>query len=153
MAVTEANDTVKYLDAAGTPQQAVGVVILGGSGGGNTPEDLSSYKLAQSISGTNAAVVSSSPAKLMYITCINTTDNTTRYLKIYNKPATPVVGTDVPAMTLPLMPGEAFTMNLLPSGMDFPNGIGFSLAADPADNSTAGVSSIDIAALNIVYAA
>jgi hypothetical protein len=67
-----------------------------------------------------------------------------RYLKLYNKNSAPVVGTDIPVMVIPLLPGQLAQVGVGPNGIRFSAGIAFALTVNPADNDTSAVAAGEI---------
>lgn len=113
---------------------------------GTTP-----YKLIATAS-TNANVIKNSGGNLYSIIAIGLT-STVRYLKLYNKATTPVVGTDVPLMTIPIpanTQGAGFSI-AFSMGPNFPLGIGIAITSGSADNDTGAVGAGDVI-VNLTYA-
>ena len=109
------------------------------------------YKLI-SVASTNANVVKASGGNLYSLIAIGLTSNI-RYLKLYNKATAPVVGTDVPLMTIPIPTnsqgaGVAIPFSL---GVDFSLGIGIAITAGLADNDNTAVLANDVV-INLTYA-
>jgi hypothetical protein len=102
---------------------------------GNTSTPI--YQKFISATGTNSTVVKSSAANLSILHIVNGAA-TLRYFKLYNKSSAPVVGTDVPLITITLSPNSAsnFTLPGL-SGIDFSVGLSFACLLGVADSSTA----------------
>ena len=101
---------------------------------------------------TNSAVVKASAGTLYEITISNPTA-TAAYVKLYNKTTAPVVGTDVPVMTIPVPATSATTMPISLTfgqvGKRFAAGIGIACTAAAAATDT-GVSVIGIQ-INATY--
>ena len=113
---------------------------------GTTP-----YKLIATAS-TNANVIKNSGGNLYSIIAIGLT-STVRYLKLYNKATTPVVGTDVPIMTIPIPANTQGAGVAIPfsMGVNFPLGIGIAITSGSADNDTGAVGAGDVI-VNLTYA-
>ena len=101
---------------------------------------------------TNSAVVKASAGTLYEITISNPTA-TAAYVKLYNKTTAPVVGTDVPVMTIPVPATSATTMPIALTfgqvGKRFATGIGIACTAAAAATDT-GVSVVGIQ-INATY--
>lgn len=74
----------------------------------------------------------------------------TRYVKLYNLAGAPVVGTDVPAMTIPLPAGAAANIEFK-RGIAFATGIALAITAAVADNDATAVAANDVI-VNLLYA-
>jgi hypothetical protein len=113
---------------------------------GTTP-----YKLI-SLATTNANVVKSSGGNLYSIVAIGLT-STVRYLKLYNKATAPIVGTDVPVMTIPIPANLQGAGIAIPFtiGVNFPLGISLAITATVADNGSTAVGAGDVI-INLTYA-
>ena len=101
---------------------------------------------------TNGTVVKGSPGSIYGWTIVNT-NASLRYVKLYSKGTTISVGTDTPAMTLPI-PGNSSGAGMVAAayttGIAFGSGIGYAVTANvPATDSTA-VGSADII-MNLFY--
>lgn len=137
----------KVTSATGTGGTALaGQVALTTGTGGTTP-----YKLIAT-SSTNANVVKASAGNLYAIVAIGLT-STVRYLKFYNKATAPVVGTDVPVLTIPVPANTqgAGVSIPVPVGINFTNGIGIAITSGSADNDTVAIVAGDVV-VNLVYA-
>jgi hypothetical protein len=89
---------------------------------------------------TNATAVSSVPANISILHMENSGDGV-RYVKFYNKASAPVVGTDVPLITIgiPAVSSSSFTLPAL-VGIDFSIGISFAITLGAADSDTTPLS-------------
>lgn len=114
--------------------------------GGTTP-----YKLICT-SSTNSNLVKGSAGNLYSIVAVGLT-STARYLKLYNKATAPIVGTDVPVMTIPVPANTQGAGVAIPyvSGVNFSLGIGIAITSGSADNDTGAVTAGDVI-LNLTYA-
>jgi hypothetical protein len=113
---------------------------------GTTP-----YKLI-SLATTNANVVKASPGNLYSIVAIGLT-STVRYLKLYNTATSPIVGTNVPVMTIPIPANTQGAGISIPfsMGVNFPLGISLAITATAADNGSTAVGAGDVI-INLTYA-
>jgi hypothetical protein len=109
---------------------------VGISSGGATP----TYQKFISATTTNATAVSSVPANISILHMENSGDGV-RYVKFYNKASAPVVGTDVPLITIgiPAVSSSSFTLPAL-IGIDFSIGISFAITLGAADSDTTPLS-------------
>lgn len=73
-----------------------------------------------------------------------------RYLKFYNKASAPVVGTDIPVLTIYLPAATAFVLPW-PAGRLFTTGIAYALTTGVADNDTGALTAADVLGLNVEY--
>jgi hypothetical protein len=91
------------------------------------------YQKFISATTTNATAVSSVPANISILHMENSGDGV-RYVKFYNKASAPVVGTDVPLITIgiPAVSSSSFTLPAL-VGIDFSIGISFAITLGAAD--------------------
>lgn len=106
-------------------------------------------RLASSAATTNATTVKASAGTLLSI-LVNNTNAAIRYLKLYDKATAPVVGTDIPVLTMALEPLKNFAYPI-PDGLEFSAGIGYALTTGAADADTVAVGAGDIVGLNILY--
>lgn len=110
----------------------------------------STYKLI-SLASTNANVVKASKGNLSSIIAIGLTSDV-RYLKFYNKATAPTVGTDVPALTIPIpanTQGAGLAISLKDS-VEFDLGIGIAITSGSADNDTGAIGAGDVI-VNLIY--
>ena len=101
---------------------------------GTTP-----YKLISTAS-TNANVVKNSGGNLYSIVAIGLS-STVRFLKLYNKATAPIVGTDIPVMTIPIPANTQGAGISIPfsMGVNFPLGISIAITAGSADNDSVAI--------------
>tara|TARA_R110000787_G_scaffold84374_5_gene180895 strand:+ start:1560 stop:2435 length:876 start_codon:yes stop_codon:yes gene_type:complete len=94
------------------------------------------YKKFISATTTNATAVSNAPANMSILHLVNTGDGV-RFFKLYNKASAPVVGTDVPLITVGIPPvsNSSFALPAL-VGIDFSIGISFAITLGAADSDT-----------------
>jgi hypothetical protein len=97
-----------------------------------------SYHKIISVSGVtlSATSVSASPSKMTILHLVNGVA-TLRFFKLYNKASAPIVGTDVPFITVALSPNSASSFTL-PAfvGIDFSVGLSYAITLGVADNNT-----------------
>ena len=93
------------------------------------------YRLPQSLAGNNAASIKNTTCKLAKIVGYNAAA-AVRYLRVYNKNSAPTVGTDTPALIIPLPPSSTFEFNLADIGYHLTNGLAIAItgAAPTTDN-------------------
>lgn len=72
-----------------------------------------------------------------------------RYIKLYNKAKAPLVGADIPVMTIPLPRGAAANV-IVPSGIAFSNGIGIGATTGVSDGNV-GAPAANEVVVNIIY--
>lgn len=93
---------------------------------------------------TNATSVKASAGAIGEIFAFNTSAST-KFLKLYNKASAPVVGTDVPVITIPIAPSAESNFRISDmGGMRFTTGIAFAITAAAADNDTTAVAAGDV---------
>lgn len=73
----------------------------------------------------------------------------TRYFKVYNETGAPVVGTDIPVLTIPI-PGGAAANVEFNNGIEFTAGIGYALTTGVADADVAAVAADEIV-INLLF--
>jgi len=113
---------------------------------GTTP-----YKLI-SLATTNANVVKASSGNLYSIVALGLTSTVT-FLKLYNKATAPVVGTDIPILTIPIPANIQGAGISIPFsiGINFSNGIALAITAGSADNNNVAVAAGNVI-VNLTYA-
>lgn len=87
---------------------------------------------------TNATVAKAS-AGTLYTVVASNVNAAARYLKLYNKATAPVVGTDVPVLTVAIPATGVVSLALGELGVRFSAGISFALTAGAADADVAAV--------------
>jgi len=105
-------------------------------------------RIPSSAASVNATVAKASGGHLHFITGMNGAV-TVRYLKFYDKAATPVVGTDTPVLTVALPASTAFSLDM--GGFTFANGIGYGITVLAPDADASAIAAADILGLNIMY--
>lgn len=117
-----------------------------------TPRTTAGLSIGKLISAasTNATSLKASAGMVYSVYAFNANANT-RYLKVYNKASAPTVGSDVPAMTLPI-PGNFSGFMLTPGGhgIEFTTGIAYATTQNPADADATAVAANEIIA-TILY--
>lgn len=92
---------------------------------------------------TNATSVKASSGRLFGVVA-NNVNAAARYLKLYDKATAPVVGTDVPKLTVPIPATGQVSLNIGELGLTFPTGIAFAITAGAADADVAAVAASEI---------
>ena len=97
-----------------------------------------------SLATTNATSVKASAGTLWSFVATNT-NVAARYLKLYNKASSPVVGTDVPALTIQIPAGGVpAQLDGGSNGLRFPLGIAFAFTVMAADTDATAVAANEI---------
>lgn len=108
------------------------------------------HRLVQSAAGTNAASVKTSASRVGKIYGYNAAASG-RFLKLYNKNSAPVVGTDVPVLTIALKAQDVFNIDVSALGIWFSVGLAYAITGGVTDADTTPVAANDVVGLNIVY--
>jgi hypothetical protein len=104
------------------------------------PESVSA-RLA-SVASTNATLVKAKPAKVYRILAYNS-NASARYLKLYNKITAPVVGTDVPLVTIVIPPSALYSQTFdVPISLSV--GLAYAMTGGVADTDTTAITANDI---------
>ncbi len=69
---------------------------------------------------------------------------TTRFVKLFNKASAPILGTDLPILTIPIAPGAYFTETFGFMGLRSPLGIAMAITANAADADATAVAAGDV---------
>lgn len=96
-----------------------------------------------SAASTNAALVKSAAASLYCVVATNT-GASPRYVKLYNKATAPVVGTDVPVLTVPVAAGGFVPVDFGAIGHRFTTGLGVAITGGAADTDTTAVGASEV---------
>lgn len=109
------------------------------------------YKLI-SVASTNANSVKATGGNLYSIIAIGLS-STVRFLKLYSKATAPIVGTDIPAMTIPIPANTqgAGISTPFSMGVDFPLGLAIAITSGSADNDTGAILAGEVI-VNLTYA-
>ena len=99
-----------------------------------------------SLATTNALLVKATGATVFSITASNI-GATTRYLKIYNKATAPVVGTDIPILTIPILAGNIQNIDLGTFGLRTLTGLGIGITAGALDTDVAVIGAGEVKVL------
>tara|TARA_R100000541_G_scaffold56507_1_gene65960 strand:- start:800 stop:1258 length:459 start_codon:yes stop_codon:yes gene_type:complete len=101
---------------------------------------------------TNATSVKASAGKIVTITGLSTNASTVSFLKIYDKATAPVVGTDVPVMTIPIPTHTQGAGIVIPicNGVTFLNGIALAITGAVSDSDTTAVAADEVV-INLTY--
>jgi hypothetical protein len=114
-------------------------VAEGGAGGVRTRKVISD--------GTTSAILVQAGRSLLYGFYCSNTNAEERYLKLYNKGSTPVVGTDTPIMTI-LIPGAitgaGCTVDYMHGRDDYWYGLAMALTTGPQDNDAGVVAANEV---------
>lgn len=108
-------------------------------------------RIQTAAASTNATSAKASAGRLYKATGHNAAA-AVRYLKIYNKASAPVVGTDVPLITLALQPSVAFSFDWGDIGIYLATGIAYALTTGAPDADTGALTAGDVVGLNLYYA-
>lgn len=110
----------------------------------------SRHKLISAAS-TNATLVKNARAGLFGGQIVNT-NAAWRWLKIYNKASAPVVGTDVPVLTIGLPPNSHIPLAQIVGtiGDNFATGLAYAITANSADNDATAIGAGDVV-VNMLY--
>jgi hypothetical protein len=92
---------------------------------------------------TNATSVKASAGRVLAV-AVSNVGAAARYLKLYNKATAPVVGTDVPVLTVAVPATGVVTLNVGALGLHLANGIAFALTAGAADADIAAVAAAEV---------
>jgi len=101
------------------------------------------HALANSAATTNATIVKTSAGNITSLMAYNR-NAATRYLKLYRKASAPTVGTDAPAMVIPLPTGIVVNLDVGLLGLRWGTGIAYAITAGEADNDTGAVAAGDV---------
>lgn len=96
-----------------------------------------------SLASTNATSVKAGPCRVVLIYCTNS-NAAARYVKLYNKASAPVVGTDIPLMTLLIPAANAIEPITIPNGIAFEVGLAFAMTSGIADTDSGNVGANDL---------
>lgn len=129
--------------------QPVGGMKFNGTTWDRDRKPNASSRIVSAAATTNATLAKASAGDL-HITSGNNINAAIRYLKIYNKATAPVVGTDVPVITMALEPLKSFHVDW--GGQYFSAGIAYALTTGAADADTGALTAGDILGLSITYA-
>lgn len=95
---------------------------------------------------TNATSVKAT-AGTVYAIAISNTGAAARHVKLYNKASAPVVGTDVPVITIPVAAGGFGAVQFGGVGHRFTTGIALAITVGAADSDTAAVGASEVKVL------
>lgn len=136
-----ASDLAKAFPVTGTVVLSSGTVTTVTTAG--TPAAPATPYILNSAAGTNAALILTGTSGLHAFYSTNT-GAAAAFVKLYNKATAPVVGTDVPAMIIPIpaavggVPGVA-TLPIGFNGFRFALGLGIGITGGAADSDTTAV--------------
>lgn len=117
--------------------------------GGSSSNGCLNYRKL-STADTNSNLVKSGSGKIQQL-IVSNTSAAAKFLKLYNKASAPVVGTDIPYLTILIPAGQ--TLTLIPNdiGLYFSAGIGYGITGAVADADTTAVAIADVS-INMQYA-
>ena len=100
--------------------------------------------------GVNSTLLKAGPANVQNLHIVSSAA-TPRFFKLYNKASAPVVGTDIPFITIPLAVG-ASSYNVPPlSGIDFSIGSSYAILLGVEDSSTTPFTVVGEVVAQITY--
>lgn len=102
-----------------------------------------SPNILNSAATTNASSIKTSAATLYSITASNISASA-RYLKIYNKASAPTVGTDIPALIVPISAGTVFNIDFGSLGMRLATGLAIAITGAAADSDTTAIAAGEV---------
>lgn len=104
-----------------------------------------------SLASTNSTLIKDQESKLLLVSAIGLTSSV-RYLKFYDKATLPVVGTDVPLMTIPVPANTQGAGIVIPFNIPilFNDGFAFAITSGSADNDAGAVGAGDVI-INLSY--
>jgi hypothetical protein len=138
---------VYQIGSSTVPAQITGANLTTGSNGNSL------HKLT-SAATVNATLVKSTAGRI-YSGSITNAGTATRFFKLFNTTTAPVMGTSVPVLTIPLLPGQ--THSLLSSvvssvyGLSLSNGIAYAVTANDGDLDNTAIVASEVY-VNLVYA-
>jgi len=147
LAVTSWRESVVSIDGAGTNRldKAIPIVhasTLSISGNVNTTETAllaSSVSAITTVASAPVGVVLKSTAGSLYQVTASNTTGTLFHIKLYNKSTAPVVGTDIPIITIPVPANTCVPIDFGRLGARFTAGIGYSITGAIASTDTTAV--------------
>lgn len=107
------------------------------------------YSLGASLASTNSAVVKATIGSFMTIQANNT--GAACFIKLYNKSTAPVVGTDIPVMTIPLPANGFISEDFGAYGVRFLSGIGIAITGLAIDTDVTAIAANQVK-LSVSYA-
>lgn len=130
-----------------TVYRAAKIVVASGA-----PNPTNASRIPSSAASTNPTVAKASAGKLFFVSGFYDVGGSAPcFVKFYDKATAPVVGTDVPILTLPIeAPHAAFVYDV--GGFVFANGIAYGLTTSALDNGSTAVAAGSVLNLNVAYA-
>jgi len=115
-----------------------------------SPSSSLAFKLI-STSGVNPTLVKDSAGIITNIVAISLAEEV-KYLKLYNVPTNPEVGTDTPIMTIPIPTNTLGAGFVIPisNGVNFSQGISFAITGGIADSDTTAILADEVV-VNLTY--
>lgn len=107
------------------------------------PGSVNAYQMVSTAS-TNGALLLAGSRALYEFSVFNPTAATV-YVKLYNKSTAPTVGTDIPAITIPVATNQLVAFEFGSFGKRFPSGLGIAITAGPtASDATAVAAGVQL---------
>jgi len=105
-----------------------------------------------SLASTNSTLIKSQITKLYVVSAIGLT-STVRYLKFYDTSVAPIVGTDIPVLTIPVPANTQGAGIVIPFNIpiEFSNGLSFAITSGSANGDVTAVNAGDVI-VNLTYA-
>lgn len=109
------------------------------------------YKLISTASTNSNNISSTTDTKLYLVSAIGLT-STVRYLKLYDTSVAPVVGVDIPLLTIPVPTNLQGAGIVIPfdTPINFGNGLGIAITSGSADNDAGIIGAGDVI-VNLTY--
>lgn len=133
-----------------TPVMIAVNYVFNGIGFDRVKKPQTSSRIPSCAATTNATSAKGTAGDLFAFEATNTTA-ALKFLKLYNKATAPVVGTDIPVMTIPLQPSNVPTVRSIPPGYYFSAGIAYALTGAAADADATALAAGDVVGLNLFY--
>lgn len=92
---------------------------------------------------TNATAINAKPTRLVSLVASNI-NAAARFVKLYDKATAPVVGTDVPLVTIPIPAGGSVSLALGAIGMQLNNGLALAITTLGTDADATAVAAGEV---------
>lgn len=99
--------------------------------------------------GTNATLIRNGAARILRVMALNPSGST-KYLRIYNKGSTPVVGTDLAALVVPLLPGQYTQVDFTVVALNLSAGLSYAITGGSALTDNTAIALGDVTQLCII---
>lgn len=113
------------------------------------PDVLRKYDILRNIDVDESGDAGVASPCMLHGWFIHNKNAATIYVKVYNKATAPTVGTDTPALTIPIPTGASANVEFL-GGIEFTAGIGLGATTGVADNDTGAPGANDVI-VNLFY--